>query len=484
MPFIILLLVLQVRPQDLVETLRSGTLEEREGAEAALRRSGPGAVEPLERAWRGTDPELRVRARRLLSDLGASVALIEDLRSDPVPGNARRARTLLLARKDEAGLGDRLLDATAGDDDQQAIQAACVLLRWGRGAAILERSPELLERAAAAFARSETRDYEWVATEVLLDLAATASDAHVERSFLRAFRGAPPRLLASNHEPTPMGRALSVARDRALPLPPSLLRHFLANLRHDEVWGNAYHAVRLVERHRAFLQPALARMVRDSDAQARQIALGLLLGLGLPELPEGSDDVLGEMLGRHPEALPRLLGYGETAVPVLVAHLGRADHRGRLEAALGLATVRSAEWGPRLAELARPHLEADGLRDNARAALEVLVRCGEAGVPVLKGALESPDEQAVACGAVGLAVMGRGEPLSRDARRKIHRLAARPWGQDEERAVVEALLVVDGLWEEVEARLRDSGSDGMSRAGLLRDWKGAQLRSGWLRLAR
>ena len=53
-------------PAALVERLRTGDIEDRQGAEAALVRLGPAAEEALDRASRDVDPELSARARGLL----------------------------------------------------------------------------------------------------------------------------------------------------------------------------------------------------------------------------------------------------------------------------------------------------------------------------------------------------------------------------------------------------------------------------------
>jgi hypothetical protein len=469
----ILGLILGQDPGGLIDVLRDGSIEEREAAEAALKTSGPAAVAPLEAA--AGDAEFRIRVRRILSELGATRALIEDLRSDRVKGNAWRARELLLKRKEEPGGKDRLLAAAESDDDQQALQAAYVLLRWGEA----PRGAELLERSVAAFARSETRDYEWVATEVMLRLAAAGPAEEVERAFSRALRGVAPHALVGVWEPTPMSRALDLARDRKLPLPAPLLRHFLANLRHDEVGANATFTFILVEKHRAVLQPAFEALVRDPDAQARRFAIDTLLDWSVEPLPPGSLEALSERLGRNSRALPRLLLYGGAALAALEAQLQRTDYPGRFEAAEGLLRLKPDAWRARVIAVAAPHLETDGLRGNARAALRLLVLCGQEAVPALRRALASRDEQAVACGAVGLAALNEALDLPEETRRRLARFAARTWGHDEESCAVAALAAVPGLWEELAGRLRVSGEDGRDRLELLAKWRDAQIKDGW-----
>ena len=466
----ILGLILCQDPAGLIDVLRDGDIEARESAEAALKTLGPAAIAPLEAA--SGDAEFGTRARRILSELGATGALIEDLRSDRVKGNARRARELLLKRKGEKA---RLLAAAESEDDQQALQAAYVLLLWGEA----PRGADLLERSVAAFARAETRDYEWIAAEVMLRLAAASPGEDVERAFSRALRGVPPHALAGTWAPTPMGRALDLARDRKLPLPAPLLRHFLANLRHDEVGENAWFTFYLVEKHRAVLRPAFEALVRDPDAQARRFAIDTLLDWKIEPLPAGSLDALSERLGGNSRALPRLLLYGEAALPALEAQLKRVEYPARFEAAEGLLTLKPDAWRDRVIAMAAPHLETDGLRGNARRALRLLVRCGDEAVPALRRALASRDEQAVACGAVGLAALNEALDLPEETRRRLARFAARTWGHDEESCAVAALVAVPGLWEDLAGRLRVSGEDGRDRLELLAKWRDAQLKDGW-----
>ncbi|HEX7897998.1 MAG TPA: hypothetical protein VF950_09580 [Planctomycetota bacterium] len=455
--------------QDPVDVLRTGSLEERDAAEAALKTLGTAAIAPLEAA--DGDPEFRIRARRILSALGATRALIDDLRSDRVPGNARRARRILEGRKEAV---DLLRAATESDDDQQAIQAACVLLAQGEA----PKAADLLERSVAAFARSETRDYEWVATEVMLRLAAAGTAEEVERAYTRALRGVPSHALAAGWEATPMGRALELARDRKLPLPAPLLRHFLANLRHDEIGANAWHTGYLVEKHRGVLRPALEAMVRDPDAQARRYALHFLLEWKVEPLPPGSVEALSESLVWWNSAIrERLRRYGEEALPALEAQLKRPDYAGRFAAADLLMELKPDAYRERVIELAAPHLEADGWRGNARMALRLLIRCEAA--PVLRRAMASRDEQAAACGIIGLAALGEAAELSVEERRRLARFVARTWGHDEEDAAAASLAAAPELWKEVDARLRVSGEDGRARLELLAKWREARLKDPW-----
>lgn len=461
-------LILSQDPAGLIDVLRDGTLEERDAAETALRTLGDAAIAPLEAA--AGDAEFRVRARRVLSALGATRALIEDLRSDLVPGNARRARGLLAGRTEAV---DLLRAALESDDDQQAIQAAALLFRLGE----TPKAPDLLERSVAAFARAENRDYEIVATDLMLRLAAATPSEEVERAFARALRGVPAHAISGEWEPTPLGRALEVARDRKLPLPAALIRHALVNLRHDERGGNATLTRWMLEKHKVDIRPYFETLVRDPDAQARAIAIDTLLEWKAEPLPEGSVAALAEQVGRNSAALPRLLLYGEAAVPALAARLGDGSYVVRFAAADGLLTLAPDAWRESVIALARPHLDADGFRGNAKGALRLLVRCE--AVAELRRALLSRDEQAVACAAVGLAALKEEVVLTLEARRRLYRFAARTWGHDEENSAVAALIALPELWSETAGRLRTSGQDGLNRLETLAGWREARMKDPW-----
>jgi len=476
-------------PEDVVLRLSADDPGEREAASSTLRRIGPRAIPALEAVARGDDPERRARARSLLRELDATSALVEDLASDDVPGNAKAARVKLIRRYDPS-VRDALAAVLKSADTQQVVEAAFILIDRGDAAVVLKSAPDVHTRAAAAWMRGETGGFAWLACQVALSLDAELDPRARQASWRRSLAGIAPHALTNL-----VRDAWKLARDLKRPFPAPLLRHYLLNLRHDDQWMNAYWTEPFVRSLGEAAVPALREMLDDHDLQARTTGAQLLLQLRpADDLPPRS---WADLLPHREEAASKLAALGEEAVPALLETLDSEDrdaalraarlllqrdrakhlraagdaladialhHRGRrlrpeavrlladlgadaaptlvrlardrdgkiaLLAASGLAAADPARHAPSLAPLAIANLATDGFEGNAALAVDVLVTLGAHAEEPLRRALESEDEQTVAGAAAALARGRRlGTPGER-ARAQLRRVAARGIDPDE-----------------------------------------------------
>ncbi len=432
MTVLIALLFLQ-HPADLVAQLDADSLDAREAAVTDLRALGDAAVPELEKAASGPLGERRDRARALLHDLGAVSALIEDLRSDEVDGNAKAARLALIKRYN-AGIRDALLKAVVSDDDQQAIEAAFVLVVRGDGESALKAAPALAGRAMGAFVRDETDRFSWVAGHVMLRLGALMEREACEKSFTRALRGVDPSRIY-----TAVRDLHKLSKDLKLAFPRPLLRVYLRNLRDDDAFANAYWCGWVVREIGAQAVPVLLEIVGDTDSQQRHRAADLLMDIS-PRL--------------HP-----LVRYEVLQQVLRVGHPTSA-----LRAARELVRIDRDRWPAPAIELALRNLEADTFCRNAWDAASLLVAAGPEAIAPLIHLLDSDDEQAVCGAALALAELGRLPALKRTTFDQVYRCAARPWGQDEPSVMKALLSRSPETWTAVCDRLQRSGVKGQKRA--------------------
>lgn len=422
--------------ESLVDQLRSPNIDARNRAyeELMTRRE---AVPALERAARSDDLELRLRARSLLRILGAPSVLVEDLRSDGVEGNARRARNVLLRKYDEPARA-ALVEAAKSEDDQQAIQASFVLALCGDGRLA---PPECAARAAAAFFRGECVGYEWVAAHVLLRLAPES------RGWSRVLRGVLPEAMLAR-----MPGLIQLSRELRCPVPAPILEHCLLNLRDDHRHNNAVDCEAVLSPLGAALVPALRRLLVHPDAQARGRAAAMLLGLGVPDI---SPRALVEILGHDKRAVRALLDQGEASVASLETALSSRDRLRAVRAASVLYRLhprRASDVVP----VALSNLETDGLRMNADEAARLLIAIGEPAEERVRRALESDDEQAVVHAAWVLAARGRLALPAEGVMKKIARFA-RQTGGDEPWGLVELVRSSPEVLEALVERLSREG---------------------------
>ncbi len=440
-------LLQETDPDRLVEDLQADPLEVRARAAESLRALGRRAIPSLERGKESGDPEVRSRIRGLLRDVGAPSMLVEDLRADSIPGNARAARNRLV-REYGPEAKPALLEAIKSDDDQQAIQAAFVLAVSGDAAAALAAGPSVVQRATSAFVRRECEGFEWVAGHVILRLGSLQPEE--ERRFLwsRALRGIPPHGL---HERMIQLRNLS--KNLGVPFPRPLLDYYLRNFRDDNRGGNAFQCWRIVRPLGTALVPSLRAMVDDPDPQARQTATEMLLELGVGNLPPCA---LVEWLGRLPQAEQALSAHGNAALPALEAALDSPD-RLRAIHAVSLVVRLRPDRASSMVSRAMGHLETDNFRLNALKAAQLLLAIGEPALPALRVALESDDAQTVVYAAWVLASTGKLGKLGERATRMICWFSAQSWEADEPDGLVELLKSAPGLRESVASALNRKG---------------------------
>jgi hypothetical protein len=216
-----------------VDRLNSDDIDARARAEEEIRTLGAAAIPALEKAAMSDSTDLRERAKALLRDLDATPALIAALRSDEIAGNARCARRRLIARYD-ASVRNALIAAVAGDDLQQSVQAAYVLIEKNDADAALKATPDLVRKAAVAAFRDRTDRYEWVAVHVILKLAR-------DEDLRRALKGVSPDALHNT-----VLDLRKQAEAMKVPFPAPLLRHYLLNFRSDDATDNANRARRFL----------------------------------------------------------------------------------------------------------------------------------------------------------------------------------------------------------------------------------------------
>jgi len=450
-------------PAALVVRLSSERLEERDQAATALRALGDRAVPALERALGSSDAEVRLRSNQLLHEVSAVSILVEDLRSDEIPGNARAARNALLRRYDET-VKKALLETVKSDDAQQALEAAFVLVNKGEAAAVYQAEPRLLAQSIGMFVRGEDDGFHWVAAQVLLRLGSAAGPLAEAAAYRKALAGVAPSALD--------GKVLQLGETcirLKAPFPGPFLRRYFENLRDDNRSDNASQTGRVVRMLGDLLVPELHAYLADRDAQARAFAASILLDLKVKDLPPAALPVLGEILGRDGRALGRLVSFGPAALPILEDRIDSLDPPTALRAAQGLALLDHDRWWKRAVQVALSNLETDNFSGNAKEAAGFLVRLGAEAAPLVREALGSDDEQKVAC-AVGI-LAGIGQPAAPEKRtvEQLYRLAAGKYGDDETGCLHEVLMDSRPLREAVFERLALSGQEGRRRAAFLED---------------
>lgn len=461
-------------PAALVVRLSADRPEDRDRAATALKSLGDRAVPALEKGVGSADAEVRLRSRQLLHEVSAVSALVEDLRSDEIPGNARIARNALLRRFDES-VKKALLQAVRSDDPQQALEAAFVLVNKGESAAAYQAEPRLLAQSIGMFVRGESEGFHWVAAQVLLGLGRAAGPQAESEAYRKALRGVAPAGLYGG-----VLQLGEVCRQKKVLFPGPLLRHYFRNFRDDDQWDNATRAGRVVRELQDLAVPELKAMLTDADAQARRTALGLLLDLKVKDLSPAALPALGELLGRDRRALPRLLAFGPAAIPTLEDRLESSDPVTALRAANGLALLDRTNWWEKAARVAIVNLEADTFIDNAREAAGLLFRLGTDALPLLREALRSDDEQVVVCSVAVLAALG--EPAGLEARTldQVFRFASQQYTHDEYGCLSDALAASAGLRDRICGRLEGSGEDGRKLAARLQEQASTKDSKPWL----
>jgi hypothetical protein len=458
----------------LVLRLASDRPEERSQAADALRSLGERAVPALRKACDSADPEIRLRAGELLRGSAAISVLVEDLRSDDIPGNAKSARNTLLRRFDPS-VKRALLEAIRSDDSQQAIQAAFVLVNKGESETVWQAEPRLLPQAIGMFMRGEDDGFHWVAAQVLLRLGLAAGPLEEAAAYRKALAGVAPSSMDF-----PVRQLGEMCRQLKRPFPRPLLRRYLQNLRDDTRDFNAQQAARAIRFLNELAVPELKAIVADPDAQARHYALGLLLDLQVKDLTPVALPVLGELLGRDPRAIGRLVEYGAAALPTLEDRIGSADPPTALRAAEGLALLARDQWWKRAARVAIANLGTDNFEGNAREAAGFLVRLGPDVAPLLREALASDDEQVVVCAAGVLECLGQPAAPEKRTIDQIVRFASALYCHDEGEALEETLARSTVLRAEVLDRLARSGSEGLKKAKALEARLSLDKRESWI----
>jgi hypothetical protein len=458
----------------LILRLSSDRPEERSQAADALRSLGDRAVPALQKARDSGDLELRLRACELLNGSAAISALVEDLRSDDIPGNAKSARNALLRRYD-GGVKRALLEAIRSDDPQQAIQAAFVLVNKGEAGTVWQAEPKLLSQAIGMFMRGEDDGFHWVAAQVLLRLGLAAGPIEEAAAYRKALAGVAPSAMTGS-----VRQLGGMCRELKRPFPRPLLRRYLENLRDDNRDFNAGQAAQAIRFLNELAVPELKAVVADPDAQARHYSLSLLLDLQVKDLTPVALPVLGELLGRDPRAIGRLVEFGDAALPTLEDRIESRDPPTALRAAEGLALLAHDRWWKRAAQVAIANLQTDNFEGNAREAAGFLVRLGPDVAPLLREALLSDDEQVVVCAAGVLGCLG--QPVAPEKRTidQIVRFASAQYCHDEGGALEETLARSTVLRAEVLDRLARSGREGRMKAKGLEERLSVEKRESWI----
>jgi hypothetical protein len=511
------------RISKLVDQLSDGDIEARHQAALELRTLGDAAIPALEAAARTTDAGLRIMARKLLHDLAATSALIEDLRSDDVAENARAARAKLHKRYDP-NVRASLLDALKSDDDQQAIQAAFLLTVHQDTAAALEGTPEILERTARVIAQGRDERFRWVAVEAVVRLGAASTDAARDAAWKRALVDVDP-----NDSHWGVLAVHQVSTRSKAPFPEALVRHYLKNLMNDTVQQNAQQCRYILRLIGPSLAPALRSALSGYDAQARAMAVDLLLewkqadvpapalveamswssrareevkSLGTSAVPfllralrlDDGDVVIeaakaiieidpgnhhgalatslsrlmarsGHYWGNHERAGELLSHLGRSAETALQAGLKESDPLVALSAARGLLAMNRERHLQAIAARAERELADDARRENARRASQLLFELGRDTLARLRTLLASERGQSLVCVAAVLARLGRLDELPPQSLEAVLAYADKFEEADEPGALVELLTWSEPIRAQVMQRLEHKGA---SKAAALR----------------
>lgn len=517
MPFAVALLLALQGDSEIakhVDRLSADDLETRERAAAALRSIGDDSIPALESAAATGDAQLRIEVRRLLRDLSATSALVEDLRSDDIPGNARTARARLRERYGPK-VRAALVEVLKSDDDQKAVQAAFILITKGDQRALLAEAPEILVRAARAIAQEKAAGFRWVAAEVAVSLGASLDAGARDRAWAKALVEVDPSTLKDCvldiHQVSARAKA---------PLPGALVRHYLRNLMNDNVYDNASQCRWVLRRiGPEVLVPELRAALSGYDAQARSMIVDLLLTWNQEDLPvESLVEAMGWSYGAHEmvktlgmKALPSLLRalkshdsevvlksaklvaelkpevhdaevaaalapilttwwsardllltLGPDAESALRRRLEESDSILAMTAARGLLVINPEKHADAILARAERELAADSHRDNARRASQVIFELGGAANSRLQEWLHAKRGQPLVCAAAVLARRGRlGEfPLE-----TLDAIAAQAQAHDEPGALVELLHWSEPVRVDVLNRLEGRHP---SKAGALR----------------
>jgi hypothetical protein len=387
----------------LVEQLSDGDIEARHQAALELRTLGEASIPALEAAAASKDAALGIIARKLLHDLSATSALIEDLRSDDVAENARAARAKLHKRYDPK-VRASLLDALKSDDDQQAIQAAFLLTVHDDSAAALSGAPEILERAARVIAQGRDAGFRWVAVDVVVRLGAAATEAAREEAWKKALVDVDPD---RSHDGVLAVHQISTRWKVSFPAP--FMRHYLKNLMNDTVPGNALQCRYCLRLMGPTLAPTLRSALTGYDTQTRAMVVDILLDWKQPDLPP---KVLVEAMSWSSRARDEVKSLGKSALPFLLPALRLDDGDVVIQAAKAILDIEpEAHQGEVATSLSGLLARSWHQWDNHERAAGILSRLGGPAETALQARLKDADPVVALAAARGLLAMKRDRPL-------------------------------------------------------------------------
>lgn len=454
---VLLCLVLQDSIDDSIRALGDPDPVLRDLAVERLVRAGTAALDRLEPLANDPDPERRARIHQVLREIGSPVALVADLRSDRIAGNAEEARRKLLRTMeiDADRVTAHLLPLLDGRDPQAAFYAAWLLQRGGRGDRILEAQPGFHEWAVRAFYSPEVEPMMWVAGHVVLRLDASRPAGEVDAAYARGLAGVrPDAVIDPVRWYITLAGEIRVRDVDAQGLPAPLWQKLLDNWRDDTSGGNANRVDFIVNRLRATATPVAERLLDSDDLQQRQRAAMFLID-GEPTSPSPRLIEIAVECLRYGygygygwgyvwdcDAPIRFLrGVGLPAVAPLdrfleddyrspVARLNALNLRLAIDPAMPLERV---DWVWR-------HLRSDNEWGNALLAAQALARIDGPLAPHLTPWMEDPDPQVAAAAYAILARRGEVTRPPQSVLDAIARFSRWSWRTADEDHVLKAAL--------------------------------------------
>lgn len=398
--------------QQLVQQLGSDDPEVREAAQAKLEVLPDTSVPEIEKFFDHPNPEIRQRVRSVLRKKDSILFLTRDMAKDDIPGNAERARKIVVHRyeAERARFLPHLINMVGSSDVQQSFYGAFILISKGDAAEIDRAFPNFWKTAINNYLHSLPAGIEWIATRVVLHYCSTKPAQQIDDAFDEGITAMANRTWSLNELAWYLMDEIFVRypqlymkwdeegfsmkkwmAEKGIHYPEKLIRIAVQ-------FGGC--GSLLMRRLGDFAIPVLKDELKGAHRKSAAIRL---LEMGIET--EGLVDVAAEFV--DDEFRRFLLDAGRDALPALKKTLYLQDLSRRVRAADLIAQIDKSFEQQKLIDTLIESFNSTNSPGLAKYGLTVIKSIGESAAPALTDALKSGDPQTIVFSLAALDHLGR-----------------------------------------------------------------------------